>query len=166
MQLMGQMLGGEGLRSHREFGKAGSWWMSRLLFSASRPVHLLDEPRRLWTRVPSASRRSLHRQHAGRDGFAGHPQVRRAVPPGGGHTERGTELLRNFLYKICGCAATGPTISSRHRPGDPRDGGQGGVVLGLSGSVDSVAACWSTRRWGSSWPHSWTPASPQGGGRK
>ena len=64
-------------------------------------------------------------------GIQFHPEV--------SHTPQGNTILRNFLYKVCGCAGgweMGPfveeTIASlKERLGDD------GVVLGLSGGVDS-----------------------------
>ncbi len=58
------------------------------------------------------------------------------------HTERGTELLRAFLFEVCGCRPTWTHTSIideavaaiRARVGDAR------VVCGLSGGVDSAVA--------------------------
>jgi len=55
------------------------------------------------------------------------------------HTPRGSEILRNFLYHICGCAGTWQTrafleravADARRRVGEAR------VICGLSGGVDS-----------------------------
>jgi len=63
-----------------------------------------------------------------------HPEV--------AHTERGREILRNFLFEVCGCAGTWRMSSFieesiaaiRTRVGSGR------VVAGLSGGVDSAVA--------------------------
>ena len=69
-------------------------------------------------------------------GLQFHPEVT--------HTPRGMEVMRNFLYGVCGCKGTWKMSSFveetvrriRERVGDKK------VVLGLSGGVDSsVVAC-------------------------
>ena len=147
MQLMGQMLGGEVSKaSHREFGKAEL---------------MVDEPDSLFsglpgrftcwmshgdyvTRVPSGFKAIAHTGNTPvaamgslatrKFGVQFHPEVV--------HTERGTELLRNFLYKICGCS--GDWSSSHFIESTVREiretVGKAGVVLGLSGGVDSSVA--------------------------
>jgi len=58
------------------------------------------------------------------------------------HTEYGTEILRNFAYGVCGCAGDWTTASfideaiARIRT----KVGEGRVVCGLSGGVDSTVA--------------------------
>jgi GMP synthase (glutamine-hydrolysing) len=64
------------------------------------------------------------------------------------HTTDGIRVLRNFLYKVCGCAGTWNTGSFiedavrdiRQRVGDAQ------VVCGLSGGVDSSVAAVLTHR--------------------
>jgi GMP synthase (glutamine-hydrolysing) len=63
-----------------------------------------------------------------------HPEV--------AHTDRGTEILRNFAYDICGCTGDW-TMSSFVVEATERireQVGQGRVVCGLSGGVDSTVA--------------------------
>ena len=67
-------------------------------------------------------------------GLQFHPEVT--------HTPQGTEVIRNFLYRICGCEPTWTTRSVieeaieqiRQRVGKER------VICGLSGGVDSAVA--------------------------
>jgi GMP synthase (glutamine-hydrolysing) len=61
-----------------------------------------------------------------------HPEVH--------HTPKGAEMLRRFLFDICGCAGAWTpdafvdqaTVQTRRQVGD------GGIILGLSGGVDSA----------------------------
>ncbi len=67
-------------------------------------------------------------------GFYGvqfHPEV--------SHTERGTQMLRNFLYGICGCTGTWTMGDFCRRTVAQLRAriGQGRVLLALSGGVDS-----------------------------
>ena len=63
-----------------------------------------------------------------------HPEVH--------HTPLGPQLIRNFVFNICGAAATGPRpTSSRPRsPPSARRSATGHVICGLSGGVDSSVA--------------------------
>jgi GMP synthase (glutamine-hydrolysing) len=58
------------------------------------------------------------------------------------HTERGVEVLRNFLVGVCGARRTGrPRTSSPTRsPRSAPPSGKSRVILGLSGGVDSSVA--------------------------
>lgn len=60
-----------------------------------------------------------------------HPEVH--------HTPRGDEILRRFLYDICGCEASWtPGAFIEHAVGQiRRQVGESSIVLGLSGGVDS-----------------------------
>jgi GMP synthase (glutamine-hydrolysing) len=63
-----------------------------------------------------------------------HPEV--------AHTDRGTDILRNFAYEICGCTGDW-TMASFVKEATARireQVGQGSVVCGLSGGVDSTVA--------------------------
>ena len=63
-----------------------------------------------------------------------HPEV--------AHTDRGTDILRNFAYEVCGCTGDW-TLASFVKEGTERirqEVGQGSVVCGLSGGVDSTVA--------------------------
>ena len=81
-------------------------------------------------------------RHAGKAfyGVQFHPEVT--------HTPRGGDLLRNFLYHVCGCAGTWQThtfleravSAAREQVGDAR------VICGLSGGVDSSVLAALLRR--------------------
>ena len=62
-----------------------------------------------------------------------HPEV--------AHTDRGKELLRNFAFDVCGCTGDW-TIASfiDEATAHQGAGGDGRVVCGLSGGVDSTVA--------------------------
>lgn len=63
-----------------------------------------------------------------------HPEV--------AHTERGSQILKNFLFNICGCRAgwTMKSFIKESIEGIRSTVGQEKVVLGLSGGVDSSVA--------------------------
>ena len=63
-----------------------------------------------------------------------HPEV--------AHTDRGTEILRNFAFEICGCTAdwTMASFVEETVGAIRRQVGDGHVVCGLSGGVDSTVA--------------------------
>ena len=63
-----------------------------------------------------------------------HPEVH--------HTENGVQILRNFLYNICGCTGDWSMVGYIERSVEEirRKVGKGRVILGLSGGVDSSVA--------------------------
>ncbi|HTI37817.1 MAG TPA: glutamine-hydrolyzing GMP synthase [Vicinamibacterales bacterium] len=63
-----------------------------------------------------------------------HPEV--------AHTERGTEILRNFAFDVCGCTGdwTMASFVQEAIAGIRAKAGNGRVVCGLSGGVDSTVA--------------------------
>ncbi len=70
-------------------------------------------------------------------GFYGvqfHPEV--------GHTERGQEILKRFLYDVCGARPTWTHVGIIERSVEEirRTVGDGTVICGLSGGVDSAVA--------------------------
>ena len=155
MQLMTDMLGGEVRRSgHREFGHA----FVRVSGNGS-PEH--SKAPALFKEVPTELRV-----------WASHGDDVSAVPPGFqiaatsatapiaameapdrqlyallfhpevAHTDYGTEILRNFAYRVCGCVGDW-TIASFIEEATERirqQVGSGKVVCGLSGGVDSTVA--------------------------
>ncbi len=147
MQLMGQMLGGEVSKAaHREFGKAEV---------------VVDEPDSLFeglprtfvswmshgdtvTRLPAGFKRIAHTLNtpiaamadpaATKFGVQFHPEVM--------HTQKGTEILKNFLFKVCGCRGDWSAAAFIERTVEEirRTVGKSKVILGLSGGVDSSVA--------------------------
>ncbi len=150
MQLMAHMLGGEtGPSARKEFGR------TRLFVDEVEQEQGLFrglEPRLIsWMshgdtvhRLPRGFETLAHSDHtphaaiADRDrrlyGLQFHPEV--------SHTPWGTDVLRNFLYNICGCEASWTMTSFVERAvQDVRaqvDTGRG--ICALSGGVDSSAA--------------------------
>jgi GMP synthase (glutamine-hydrolysing) len=148
MQLMTDMLGGQVAASpHREFGFAAV----NVTGAAPRLFKTLPLDLRVWAshgdfvaaappgfavvatsaNAPVAAMESPER---GYYALLFHPEV--------AHTERGTEILRNFAFDVCGCRGDW-TITSfidesigriRQQVGDGR------VVCALSGGVDSTVA--------------------------
>jgi GMP synthase (glutamine-hydrolysing) len=102
--------------SHGDFVAAAPAGFSVLATSANAPVAAMaDTDRRLYA-------------------LLFHPEV--------AHTERGLEILRNFAYGVCGCTGDW-TMASFVEEATARirtQVGQGRVVCGLSGGVDSTVA--------------------------
>ena len=151
MQLMTQELGGEVRRSgHREFGHAlvrvaAATDAGPMLFTGVPPEL------RVWashgddvaavppgfavaatsTTAPIVAMESPRR---GLYGLLFHPEV--------AHTEHGLAILRRFAYEVCGCTGDW-TIASFIEEATGRiraQVGEGRVVCGLSGGVDSTVA--------------------------
>jgi GMP synthase (glutamine-hydrolysing) len=148
MQLMTDVLGGDVRRSgHREFGHA------LVTVNGAGPALFRDVPAelRVWAShgddvaaVPpgfavaatsatapiaamEAPERSLY-------ALLFHPEV--------AHTDHGLEILRNFAYTVCGCRGDWTIASFIEEATERirRQVGDGRVVCGLSGGVDSTVA--------------------------
>jgi GMP synthase (glutamine-hydrolysing) len=149
MQLMTASLGGTVARSaHREFGQA-----MVSVDPACEPVLFAQTPReqRVWAshgdhvsvvppgftvvatsnNVPIASMQDRARRYYG---LLFHPEV--------AHTEQGSTILRNFAFDVCGCRGdwTMASFVEESVARITQDVGEGRVVLGLSGGVDSTVA--------------------------
>ncbi|NPV69467.1 MAG: glutamine-hydrolyzing GMP synthase [Firmicutes bacterium] len=151
MQLMSLLLGGDVRRSgKREYGKADlevlgdapgreglfsgvesptQCWMSHgdSVLTAPGGFVALGRTRNAPFAAIVDPRRRLY-------GVQFHPEVV--------HTHRGREILRNFLYRICGCSGTWDMGSFIHNA-VPRLGEQmsdGRAICALSGGVDSSVA--------------------------
>jgi len=144
MQLMGQLLGGEVSKAaNREFGKAD--------LQVDQPDALFQGlPNKIvsWmshgdyvTKLPPGFQTIAHTGNTpiaamadvqnSKFGLQFHPEV--------AHTPRGSEILANFLYKVCGCR--GDWSASHFIDTTVAEiraaAGSSAVVLGLSGGVDS-----------------------------
>jgi GMP synthase (glutamine-hydrolysing) len=151
MQLMTDQLGGEVRRSgHREFGHA----LIRVKGNGGPPPRLfadLPAELRVWAShgddvaaVPpgfsvaatSSTAPIVAMEAPGRALYAllFHPEVV--------HTDHGADILRNFAYDVCGCAGDWTIASFIEEATERirRHVGQGKVVCGLSGGVDSTVA--------------------------
>ncbi len=148
MQLMTSTLGG-GVASapHREFGHATiqvnaadaalfAAVPDELKVWASHGDYVTTAPPGFTVIATSANAPVAAMQDASRGLYAllFHPEV--------AHTESGTEILRNFLYHVCGCRGDWTMTSfvdeaiGRIRA----EVGQGSVICALSGGVDSTVA--------------------------
>jgi GMP synthase (glutamine-hydrolysing) len=147
VQLMGQLLGGKVAHSdEREYGHGRLQILRQgTLFSG------LGHVMRVWnshgdklTQLPrgfSATARTENSAYAAIEntekkfyGLQFHPEVH--------HTENGVQIIRNFLYNICGCKGDWSMANFVERSvADIRAKvGEGRVLLGLSGGVDSSVA--------------------------
>ncbi|HLP07784.1 MAG TPA: glutamine-hydrolyzing GMP synthase [Opitutaceae bacterium] len=147
VQLMGQFLGGKVAHSdEREYGHGRLQILRQgALFSG------LGHVVRVWnshgdklTQLPrgfSATARTENSPYAAIEnaekkfyGLQFHPEVH--------HTENGVQILRNFLYNVCGCRGDWSMANFVDRAiADIREKvGDGRVILGLSGGVDSSVA--------------------------
>ena len=147
LQLMGKMLGGEIVSSRRREYGLGTFSFNgggKLLAGIKSPIQVWNSHGDKIERLPKGfkavgttenSAYALVADESRRFyGMQFHPEVV--------HTPRGMEIIKNFLYKICGC--TGDWKMSdyvaraiadiREKVGDKK------VILGLSGGVDSSVA--------------------------
>lgn len=147
LQLMGKMLGGEIVSSRRReygLGKLSFNGGGKLLAGIKSPIQVWNSHGDKIERLPKdfkavgTTENSAYALVADESrrfyGMQFHPEVV--------HTPRGMEIIKNFLYKICGC--TGDWKMSdyvaraiadiREKVGDKK------VILGLSGGVDSSVA--------------------------
>jgi GMP synthase (glutamine-hydrolysing) len=149
MQLMTDMLGGTlGRSAHREFGHA---MVRREPGAASRLLEGIPDELKVWAShgdfvatappgftVAATSNNApvvvMEAPDRGYYAMLFHPEV--------AHTDRGTDLLRNFAFGVCGCTGDW-TIASFIDEATSRikaQVGHGRVVCGLSGGVDSTVA--------------------------
>ena len=149
MQLMTHMLGGTlGRSAHREFGHA---LVRRDTAISSRMLKGMPDEMKVWAShgdfvaaappgfaVAATSNNApvavMEAPERGYYALLFHPEV--------AHTDRGKELLRNFAFDVCGCTGDW-TIASFIDEATARikaQVGNGRVVCGLSGGVDSTVA--------------------------
>jgi GMP synthase (glutamine-hydrolysing) len=147
MQLMAHQLGGKVIRApQREFGPselrvlrpaglfAGQPGTQRVWMSHGDEV--VEVPRGFERTATSTNSACAAMADAGRrlHAIQFHPEVM--------HTERGKDILRNFLYDVCGCAGSWKMSSfiEESIAAIRAQVGNGRVVAGLSGGVDSAVA--------------------------
>ncbi len=147
VRLLAQALGGQVTPaqedSAREYGKTVTWYdrSSPIFQGLPEKKRLLDEPWGLYGVCPcgfsaDGTLRGLrpcgHWDEARRFyGVQFHPEV--------SHTEYGTQMIRNFLYEVCGAHGTWSMADYKGTAiRQIRDRvGRGRVLLALSGGVDS-----------------------------
>lgn len=148
MQLMTDALGGEVAPApHREFGLATiaieeeeaplfATIPSELRVWASHGDFVKSAPSGFTVTATSANAPVAAMADEDRRFYAVlfHPEV--------AHTDRGTDILRNFAFKVCGCTGDWTMASFVHETVEAirRQVGDGRVVCGLSGGVDSTVA--------------------------
>jgi GMP synthase (glutamine-hydrolysing) len=113
----------------REFPTAQDVWMSHFDSIVAAPPGFAVTART--GEVPVAALEDAVRRIYG---VQFHPEV--------GHTDRGQDLLKHFLYDVCGCAPTWTmtSIIETHTESVRAQVGGGKVICGLSGGVDSAVA--------------------------
>ncbi len=147
LQLMGQMLGGKvGKGERREFGHS-----TLEIFEKSPLFKGLPKKLRVWnshgdklTKLPEGFRPIARTENAEYSAMENskrrfyalqfHAEV--------SHSERGLDIIRNFLVGICGCTGDWSTANFIERKIEEiREAvGKSRVILGLSGGVDSSVA--------------------------
>jgi GMP synthase (glutamine-hydrolysing) len=147
MQLMAFQLGGKVIRApQREFGPSD--------LNVIRPAGLfagLAEDQKVWMshgdeviEVPPGFERTATSTNSVCAAMADEARRLHAIQfhPEVMHTEHGRELLRNFLFGVCGCTATWRMASFIAEATEAIRArvGQGRVLAGLSGGVDSAVA--------------------------
>ena len=147
VQLMGQFLGGKVAQSdEREYGHGRLQILRQgaLFAGLGHVVRVWNSHGDKLTQLPrgfSATARTENSPYAAIEnaekkffGLQFHPEVH--------HTENGIQIIRNFLYNICGCRGDWSMANFVDRAiADIREKvGDGRVTLGLSGGVDSSVA--------------------------
>ncbi|GHC08966.1 glutamine-hydrolyzing GMP synthase [Cerasicoccus arenae] len=147
VQLMGKLLGGEVARSERrEYGRGAMTVKKKgaLLKGLPKKLQVWNSHGDKLTKIPAGFEVIAYTENSENSviadekrGFYGiqfHPEVH--------HSERGVEILQNFLFGVCKCKADWKmanyieeaTQLIRDQVGNKR------VILGLSGGVDSSVA--------------------------
>ena len=153
MQHMALSLGGEvGAVQIREYGRsdlivkdhdvlfAGTPDEQKAWTSHGDAVFAAPEGFRVTAETPSVPIIAFEEPESGRFGVQFHPEVR--------HTEYGMEILKNFLFEVCGCKPDWTPVNIitdaveriREQVGDRK------VICGLSGGVDSSTAAMLVHR--------------------
>ncbi len=144
MQLMTHLLGGKvGPYAKREFGRAemfveepvgiflGSGGAETVWMSHGDTIEAPPPGYKSLARSEGSPVAAMMSEDGRRYGIQFHPEV--------AHTPRGKEILRNFVYKICGCVGDWTMRSFIEETVERirKQVGHKNVVCGLSGGVDS-----------------------------
>ena len=153
MQLMALSLGGKvGATQIREYGRSDLRIKEHGLLFAGTPeeqvawtshgdaVFAPPEGFTVTAETPSVPIIAFEEPEKGYFGVQFHPEVR--------HTEYGMEMLKNFLFEVCGCAPNWTPVNIitdavekiREQVGDAK------AICGLSGGVDSATAAMLVHR--------------------
>jgi GMP synthase (glutamine-hydrolysing) len=153
MQLMALSLGGKvGATQIREYGRSDLRIKEHGLLFAGTPdeqvawtshgdaVFAPPEGFTVTAETPSVPIIAFEEPEKGFFGVQFHPEVR--------HTEYGMEMLKNFLFEVCGCAPNWTPVNIitdavekiREQVGDAK------AICGLSGGVDSATAAMLVHR--------------------
>lgn len=160
MQLLAHRLGGRVARSvHREYGPATltveegdgnplfhDWNVPKQGYSGAG-----NDPRQVWMshgdRVERLPPGFVSLAHTKNSAYAAAADTRRGTyalqfHPEVAHTAQGTKILRNFALDVCGCRPnwTPENVIETQVAAIREQVGQGRVLLGLSGGVDSAVA--------------------------
>jgi GMP synthase (glutamine-hydrolysing) len=147
LQLMGSMLGGEVKKSQlREYGRGKLTILKKGLLLKNLPKQLtvwnshgdclvsLPKGFQALAKTENSSYASIENSDKKFYGIQFHPEVE--------HSEKGVEIIRNFLFTVCKCNADWGmddfTISAVNEIKQKVGGKK--VILGLSGGVDSSVA--------------------------
>ncbi len=150
MQLMAHDLGGRtGPSARKEYGR------TRLFVDESEAptglFHGLERRLLCWMshgdsvlRLPPGFETLAHSDHSPHAAVADHARRLYGLQfhPEVSHTPWGTDVLRNFLYQVCGCAASWSMTSFVEQAVEEMRAqiGEGRALCALSGGVDSSAA--------------------------
>ncbi len=147
MQLMAFQLGGKVVRARaREFGPSNLHALGSAGLFAGLPAD-----QKVWmshgdevVEVPPGFVRTATSTNSGCAAMADEKRRLHAIQfhPEVMHTEHGREMLRNFLFGVCGCSGSWRMASFIEEATETVRArvGQGRVVAGLSGGVDSAVA--------------------------
>lgn len=155
MQLLAHCLGGRVARSvYREYGPATLQVQetANTLFRDWHGAHSgADDPRQVWMshgdRVERLPQGFVSLAHTDNSAHAAAADVERGYyalqfHPEVAHTPQGAMVLSNFAREVCGCRSdwTPANFIEKQVPAIREQVGQGRVLLGLSGGVDSAVA--------------------------
>ncbi|MBI4686836.1 MAG: glutamine-hydrolyzing GMP synthase [Nitrospirae bacterium] len=150
MQLMAHCLGGKVAKAQkREYGRAeliidASADLLRLTPLASRKTVVWMSHGDRIEKLPSGFKSIAHTGNSPVAAMADRKKKFFALQfhPEVAHTDKGTEILKNFIFKICGCRSlwTMKSFIEASKGEIKEKVGKNGVVCAISGGVDSAVA--------------------------